>query len=132
MSARMNMTKNIDPGKNSLCKDMEVSFYVGDSLPLNSKIPINPICYTVLNSGREISILFPVIPFILSIDIYTKNSGDGKIFLNTAEGSALIDELPKELMDSMFNERGVLLVGINTLSRPVFEIQIVNTESQMN
>ena len=91
--------------------------------------------YCVLDNLEDYVLLFPHIPGIANIKVReNRRSGNQKpgysIFLETEVGVGVIEDIPENGCEALLS-RGLLLVGIDALSRPVFEKR-VKAGSQIN
>lgn len=115
-------TPNIEP-------QLPVTFYHDETCFFNKTKRLVNAEYTVIGNGPHYALIFGNIPLIAAIDVFTKNAGDGKLFLNTHEGSYLIDSISPEVMNQIHNGPGLLIVGMNSMVQPVFEKTIRNVRN---
>lgn len=93
-------------------------------------VPSRDLSYSVLDNGKEIAVLFPFIPGIEDITAHkVHNAPEGSldtynVHVESAGGIGLIAHLPPKVQVAFFQSEGVLFVGIDALSRPVFECRL--------
>ncbi len=76
--------------------------------------------YSVLDNGADIAVLFPAIPRIQDVSIEANAS---VIRIRAGVGDLLLTELNDRVRGAL-SGAGILLVGVDTLSRAVFERRI--------
>ena len=94
---------------------------------LSSKVPAPvalsgpqySLAYGILQSGTDTAILFPFLPLIERIRLK-----QGVIYLEVPKAIAMLEDLPAAVLEALATEQGVLLVGIDALSRAVFEYRV--------
>lgn len=109
--------------------------------PPTASLPRRSVAFCVLENGSEVALLFPHVNQISRIrarSVPPATTFRGQkvpllIHLETPAGIVVLDSLPAPVQDALSSPKGVLLVGVDSLSRPVFEQRLVaGTEVQLS